>query len=275
MTFYRRPVYLDTDLLVPIANQFSIDVDTAVELTQKDTFDNNRRLSAASSLPGIANLGGEAGKVNVHELTQTRTITAHPGAALNQLIERLNEEGSAITDIDQSSIQKNSVIHLEGDWSVSPVTDTGAIFGTMLELFKENPSLINNKEVPNEFTAQLFSETKDPNGRQIVLTREKENEDQHNVIALLDSDNLIRSATEDDLEDDRTILGLVETFKVEGSFFNLEKFFMPAMPRALRRKMPLNDLYSQMAGITEGEVDKDSLKYPGPLIVIRTIAIYP
>lgn len=89
------------------------------------------------------------------------------------------------------------------------------------------------------------------------------------VIALLDSEWLVGNNTEDDLEEDRTFFGLVETFKPKGKIYSLEKHFTRGLNRTLRRKIDLKQLYESV------ELSEEDLKFHGPLVVIKVIAVYP
>ena len=142
----------------------------------------------------------------------------------------------------------------------------------MLNLFIEQIRQDPNN-IPKEVPAKLIQDALKPRptdeNQKLIFIRANESADDMTVIALLDSEWLVGNNTEDDLEEDRTFFGLVETFKPEGGFYSLEKHFTRGLNRALRRKVDLKQLYESV------ELSEEDLKFHGPLVVIKVIAVYP
>lgn len=264
---------MDKEILTPIANQWGIEVDTEVEVTARDLTDKKGGFKGKASVGGLASAGLNLGGGTEAEVSQKRTVKAHPGAALNELIEKLYLTDGLINNSEDQAISKSTLVEIEGDWEISPVTEIGAIMGHLIQLMRKDPKVIESKEMPPEFAANFVSSRTGSN-RKIVLTKIKESAEERTVVALLDSDLLVGNSSEDDLEDDKTILGLVETFKPEGSSYSLERYFSGGMARTLRRQMKSQNLYKSLGALYE-DFSEEDLTISGPLIVLRVVAVYP
>ena len=276
MRIYRDPIYLNKEALTPIANSFGIEVDTSIEVDTRDSTNKKGGFDAKATIPGTSvGAGFNIGGGTESEISQKRTVTAHPGAALNNLIEKLQEEESlidlsdkqAITK-DEQAITKSALIEIESDWELSPVTDQGRMLNLVLKQLLQNPNNIP-KKVPVELIRDALEPRPTDENQKLIFIKTSEPTNDMTVIALLDSEWLVGNNTEDDLEEDRTFFGLVETFKPEGEFYSLEKHFTRGLNRALRRKVDLKRLYESV------ELSEEDLKFHGPLVVIKVIAVYP
>ena len=269
MRIYRDPIYLDKDALTPIANSFGIEVDTSIEVDTRDLTNKKGGFDAGATIPGTSiGIKGNLGGGTESEISQKRTVTAHPGAALNNLIEKLQEEESLIDLSDEQAITKSALIEIESDWELSPVTDQGRMLNLVLKQLLQNPNNIP-KEVPVELIRDVLEPRPTDENQKLIFIRTNESADDMTVIALLDSEWLVGNNTEDDLEEDRTFFGLVEAFKPEGKVYSLEKHFTRGLNRALRRKVDSKQLYNSV------ELSEEDLKFHGPLVVIKVIAVYP
>lgn len=274
MQIYRTPFYLDTEILIPIANRWGIEVDTDIEVTAKDRTSKKGGVKGSAAVPGLGSAGIDFGSGTEGEIEHSRVVKAHPGAALNMLLDQLHGDDSLITDIENEAITKSALVEIEADWEVSPVTDTGALIRSMFQFMANNPQAINNQEVPPAFAASIISSETTTN-RKIVLNRISESDNQTRVIALLDSGLLVNNSSEDDLEDDKTILGLVETFKSEGKSYSLESFLSGGVGRALRRKVNATKMYESFGTLFGENFSEEDLQVQGPVIVLRVVAVYP
>ena len=265
---------MDTDILTPIANQWEIEVDAEIEVTARDLSNKKGGFDGKATLPGVGAAALNLGGGTEAEVSQKRVVKAHPGAALNSLIAALHRDSSVITDLESDSIEKSALAEIEGDWEVSPITDTGAMIESMISLIAKNPQLMKSTEAPPELVAGFMSPKSSPD-RKVVLTRVTESDEETKVIALLDSGCLVNGCSEDDLEDDKTVLGLVETFKPEGGSYSLERYFSGGMGRALRRQMKAENLFESMGKIYGDNFSRDDLTIAGPLVVLKVVAVYP
>ncbi len=191
MKIYRKPIYLNKEILTPIANERGIEIDTEVEVTVRDLKTKKGGLSGSGTIPGIASANLDLGRGTEGEVSQSRVVKAHPGAALNELIDDFHSAGSLITDLEGEPVSKSSLVEIEGDWEVSPVTDTGAMIGMLIQLMLKNPQAIESREVPPEIAAN-FASPQTISNRKIVLRKINESDEDTKVIALLDSELLGR-----------------------------------------------------------------------------------
>lgn len=274
MQIYRPPIYLDKEILTPIANQLGIEVDTDIEVTARDRTSKKRGFSGGGAIPGVGNARLDLGGDTEGEVAHSRVIKAHPGAALNGLIDKLRKDNLLITDLEEQTVVKSALVELEADWEISPVTDTGALIRSMIQFMSSNPQALQTEELPPAIAASIISPEAAPN-RKIVLTRVEESEEETKVIVLLDSGLLIDNHSEDDLEDDKTILGLVETFKAEGKSYSLDSFLSGGIGRALRRQIDTKKMYESLGALYGDKFSEEDLKIQGPVVVLRAVAVYP
>ena len=163
MRIYRDPIYLNREALTPIANSFGIEVDTSIEVATRDLTNKKGGFDAGATIPGTSiGIKGNLGGGTESEISQKRTVTAHPGAALNNLIEKLQEDASLIDLSDGQAITKSALIEIESDWELSPVTDQGRILNLFIEQILQNPNNIP-KKVPDKLIQDaLKSRPTDP-----------------------------------------------------------------------------------------------------------------
>lgn len=156
MSFFRMPVYLDQETLVPLANYHDIDVTADVAVTVRDLAQRGRGGGLSVGIPGMAaDLRAEGSTES--EVTQQRTIKAHPTNALNRLIDVLHQEDLLSTDLS-ATIHKHQFLEIDSEWVVSPVTEAGSLLQRLLTIFIEDPTLIHGKEPPMEVVASFFGE---------------------------------------------------------------------------------------------------------------------
>ena len=93
MSVFRSPIYLDIDLLVPLANYHDIEVMVDVALAQRDRGERTGKAGVNVGLPLPGSPGLELGgtKGSESEITQQRTVKDHPAHALNRLLDELTK----------------------------------------------------------------------------------------------------------------------------------------------------------------------------------------
>lgn len=268
MTGFRIPVYLDIDVLVPLANYHGIEVMVDVEVSE-------RMLRS-----GAANGGGkfrtgvfdaEAGgaKTTESERTESRVVRDAPASALNRLIDSLFKSGDVKTDT--GDVARRNVVELDAHWEISPATDAGALLTSLFGAAAQNPALVQSASPPPELLSAIMRP--DEQGT-VILGRDSNSDEEAAVVVLANRENVVGSWTADDLEGDRTVLGIVESFVPEGKDFELSKHLLTGVPRALRRNTNAVDLLRSVATQMGSVVDADSLVVPGPVVLIRAVAVY-
>ncbi|HET7415656.1 MAG TPA: hypothetical protein VFI97_08185 [Arthrobacter sp.] len=275
MSVFRSPLYLDTEILVPLANYHDIEVMVDVALTQRDRGERSGKAGAKAALPVPGSPGFELSrsKGSESEITQARTIKDHPSNALNRLLDELTKSNGITTDLSATAnaITRHQLVELDGDWQISPATDVGALLASMVTMVAENPTALDSSEPPAEFYSLMNSE---PTRGPVVLDTTLRGAGQMHVLVLLDSGCLVDRVSLDDLEEERTVFGQVDVFLPEGSQYSLDKFFLSGFSRAIRRSISAEQLLSGMGPSLGKPMSIDDLKIDGPLVVIKPIAIY-
>ncbi|MDV8002832.1 hypothetical protein [Rhodococcus sp. IEGM 1408] len=268
MSGFRIPVYLDLDVLVPLANYHGIEVLVDVEVSE-------RMLRS-----GAANGGGklrtglidaEAGgaRTTESERTRSRVIRDAPASALNRLVDALFKSGDVRTDT--SDVARRNVVEIDADWEISPATDAGALLTSLFGMAAQNPAMLQLASPPPELLAAIMRPAEQGT---VILSRDSNNDDEAAVIVLANRENLVGTKTADDLEGDRTVLGIVESFVPEGKDFEFAKHLLTGIPRAFRRQTNAVDLLRSVVTQVGSDVDADSLVIPGPVVLVRAVAVY-
>lgn len=280
MSQFRAPIYLDLDLLVPLADYHDIEVMVNVDVSQRNRGSSSRRLEGRVALPvpGSPSIGGGRNRDEESEVTESRTIADTPTSALNRLLDKLEKDDAVNTDAS-SSIGKRSVVDFDGDWSVSPMTDTGALLAAFFRMFASNPAAFTSgasgqaaEDVPPEVFQILAPGDNRANGP-IVLNYEPSGDGEPNIVALLSSDHLIGGHTIDDLDGERNVFGVVDALVEPGRGYSLERFLLSGIPRSLRRTINADELLRTMPSLLRSDASP-SLVLDGPLIVIKVVAVY-
>lgn len=274
MSFFRSPLYLDAEIMVPLANYHDIEVMTDVSVTQRDRGDRSGKAGIKVAVPVPGSPGIELGgsKGSEFEVTQERVVRSHPTNALNKLLDSLHGSGDLVTDLSVGSVFRHQIVEIEGEWDVSPATDVGAFLTTMMSAVVANPALMNASEPPPEIMGSLMG-SQHGQGK-VVLDAIPAGDDAPRVLVLLDSECLVGSATIDDLAEERTVFGQVDGFVSEGSVYSLLKYFLSGFSRSIRRAFPVDNLLSGFGEMLGRPVAASDLDIAGPVVVIKAIAIY-
>lgn len=273
MSVFRSPLYLDTETLVPLANYHDIEVMVDVAVTQRDRGQRSGNAAAKAGLPipgaPSVELGGSKGSES--EVTQARTVKDHPTNALNRLLDALAVSKDVTTDLSAGSITRHQLVELDGDWEISPATDIGSMLAAMVAMMAQNPSAMESSELPAEFYSLMTSA---PARGSVVLTATLDDAEEMRVLVLLDSGFLVGQTSLDDLEEERTVFGQVDTIAAEGSHYSLDKFFLSGLDRPIRRAVDVEQMLEAMGKGFGRPMTMDDLKVQGPLVVLKAIAIY-
>ena len=126
--------------------------------------------------------------------------------------------------------------------------------------------------MPDDVAASLL--TQGGSHGQVVLESDDGDGDDLRAIVLLDGGNVLAGHSLQDLEGDRAVFGQVDTLVDAGKTFSLEKFFLSGFSRAIRRSLDTTEMLEGFSGITGRKVDSSVIEVPGPLVVVRAIAVY-
>ena len=267
MSFFRTPSYLDLGTLTALADSHGIEVAPDTEVTTRDLGQRSRGASANVNIPVVTSFqaGISGSKGTESELIQKQTIKAHPTKTLNQVLDQLHRDDSITTDVIKNGASKGQVVEIDEDWVISSATDTGHLVNKIIEPLMANPSLLDGGQAPNEVIASVM--TSEITSGPIILEYEHPHPES-NVIVILNAENILEGYSSDDLEGDLTIFGTVQRTLGVNRTFSLERYFLPKISRVARRAIDLKQM------LRDSPLEVSSLEIPGPVIVVRAIAIY-
>lgn len=269
MSLFRSPIHLDLETLVPLANFHNIEVMTDVSLSERDLGKKGANAGLKMGIPGGPNIEAGGSGAKESEVTQARTVQDHPASALNRLLDDL-ATADELSDLQAGTVFKRQLVELDREWQVSPATDIGDLLEGLVRLMVSNPAAMDSKEMPPEAMSLMAGES--ARGTVVLETEEKDAEGR-SIIVLLSADDLTAKSTIDDLEGDRNVFGLVHEIVPEMKQYSLEKVFLTGFSRSIRRAFNTKDLLSLAAALNR-PISEDDLAVPGPLIVIKAVAVY-
>jgi len=269
MSLFRSPIHLDLETLVPLANFHNIEVMTDVSLSERDLGRKGANAGLKMGIPGGPNLEAGGSGTKESEVTQARTVKDHPASALNRLLDDLTRAGE-LSALEEGAVVKRQLVELDREWEVSAATDIGALLEGLVRLMISNPAVMDAQEMPPEVMSIISG---GPAGGTVVLGTNETDPDGRSIIVLLSADDLTAKNTIDDLEGDRTVFGLVHEIVPEMQEYSLEKVFLAGISRSIRRALKTNDLLKLAAALNR-PISEGDLAVPGPLIVIKAVAVY-
>jgi len=275
MSFFRSPLYLDLEVLVPLANYHDIEVMTDLEVTQRDR--GNRSFggeagAAVSIVPGAPSIKFRAGKGNESEVTQTRSVKDHPTDSLNRLVDKLQKDELLTTDLAQA-VAKRQLVEVERAWGISQATDVGSLLTGLFAFIARDPSILARKEPPDELF-DLMTSPGQAGGAVVLDSAEGDTAEDVRVLTLLDAGGLVGNHGLDDLEGEMAVFGQVEALMSDTQSYSLERFLLSGVSRTFRRSISVNDLLAGFGKLGGRNFTSDDLQIKGPLVVIKGIAIY-
>lgn len=269
MSLFRSPIYLDLETLVPLANFHDIEVMTDVSLSERDLGRKGANAGLRMGIPGGPTLEAGGSGSKEFEVSQARTVTDHPTSALNRLLDDLLA-ANQLSDLADGAVFKRQLVELDREWNVSAATDIGSILEGLVRVMVNNPLAMNSQEVPPEAMSVM---TGGSTSGTVVLETEEEDSEGRKIIVLLTADDLVAKSTIDDLEGDRSVFGLVHEIVPPNKRYSLEKVFLAGFSRSIRRTINTKVLLSLGAALNQ-PISEEDLDIPGPLIVIKAVAIY-
>lgn len=275
MSVFRSPLYLNTEILVPLANYHDIEVMTDIAVSQRDLGARSGKAAVNVSIPVPGAPGVEVGgsKGSETEVTQDRVVRAHPANALNRVLDTLAQEDDLTRGFTGTeAVMRHQLVEIDRDWEVSPATDIGSMLTSMMAAFSENPAVMEEEEAPPELIASMMGSR--PTRGQVVLDASVDDDQSPRVLVLLDSDYLVGQTTLDDLAEDRTVFGQVDTFTPAGSEYSLEKFFLSGFGRAIRRAISVEEMIAGLGPMLGRPTTRADLVVGGPVVVVKAIGIY-
>jgi len=187
----------------------------------------------------------------------------------------------ALVDLAQdpeAALARFTVLQLEGDLGLSPITELAAILSAFLPSFIE-AAATGDKQFEPDFTQ--FAQAVMGRGTAPEFAHVYDMDaDGRDFMVMVDPRWLIGGTEPDDLEGDLTVLGTVDRLVEEGKELSLARYVMPTMSRTMRRAMGkkgedgLVDVLKGFGDATGQEVNENPLIVTGPLVIVEPIAIY-
>lgn len=270
LSLFRSPIYLDLETLVPLANFHNIEVMADVSLSERDLGKKGANAGLRMGIPGGPTIEAGGSGSREFEVAQARTVKDHPTSALNRLLDDLAEAGQ-LSDLEDGAAFKRQLIELDRDWNVSAATDIGSTLEGLVRVMVSNPAAMSSPEMPPEAMSIMAGGS--TSSGTVVLETDEEDSEGRKIIVLLAADDLLAKSTIDDLEGDRTVFGLVHDIVPQDKQYSLEKVFLAGFSRSIRRTFKTKDLLSLGVALNQ-PIGEDDLDIPGPLIVIKAVAVY-
>ena len=269
---FRSPIYLNLNALADVADAYDLDTREVVEVRERNA--RSRALGGGLGA-GPARIEGDRGSEAETEETYSRKRSAI--SLLDQVLERAHQDGDVVVDAT-TGVSRNSLVEFEGHLRSSSATEFVEVIRMMLPMM---PSLVSAQTGPPEQAAmmqQVLNEIANEDNPSLWEV-DHEMPELPRVLVKMSRQHLWRDQTMDDLDGEHTVLALVDQIVPESGEFSLERHLLPGTNRALRRVMS----GSAMEGMLQSVMKlpganptgvAPSLRVPGPLYVVNTIAVY-
>lgn len=269
---FRRPLYLDLEALVDLADWADIGLPDAAEIEQI----RRRRHGGKVGISKVLNAGYEGGKEDETRVRFTEEF--RPVRALNIVLDALAEEG-ALTDLDaerEAAISRDSVVLIEGDLQMSPLTEIGQLLSALMPSATEALGRGEEPTMDQTALARALLAGETPEGP-LVFDLKPFDEHPRRYLVIGHSTAVVDSA--DDLVDELRVLATVKRLVRAGASRSLDRYVLPNVSRAFRRAMSGNALEDLLSGSTdvigrEIEDPQQALQLDGPAAILEPIAIF-
>lgn len=270
-TMLVNPVYLDQDMLVTLASRFGLDV-ADVNVTRRTN--RSRKRAARGSLAGV---GGEVGGGGENERTETTSEAYDPLHTLVEVIDRLDEEGlpDARGDTDQT-IRQGTLVGVEGDLIVSPLTAAARIMSVMVPQLLEQSSLGRGSDFKLHEAQALRQFLSADLGEEVTAILEMPEAD-HRVVVLAEPAGIVSGL--DDLEDDLRVIGTAHRVVRADRSKSLASHVLGGLSREARKAIGDAGVIDLISGLPDGLIEWDgdiesAVVVRGPAIIIKPLVIY-
>ncbi|MGI9018930.1 MAG: DUF6414 family protein [Euzebya sp.] len=257
------PKYLDTQLAESILDASGIDLPSSTQVETVTT-----RARSGSGKLGLPALTAERGGESTSERKESYVRATPPSKLLEGALGELRGIDQLI-DLAADpgyTVPRRGIVEVSGDIIASEISDVSELMQSFSTLLASGT--LDLGDVPPEFLAMLAGPGA---SAPILLTMES---DRHSFLVKGFSSNLVGDTTVDDLEGDLTMLAYVENVLSGDQAHPLDRYVLPGMSRAMRRKIGREQLLALLDGVLQDGTSVD-LDYHGPGIVVRAVSIYP
>ena len=275
---FRNPLMLDFDLLQSIADQVGVDMPTSTDITRRTR---GETAGTGGIRAHVVEVGGSKSKEE--EVTESyRTEAPNPVAAMNQIIDHLVQD-DRIGDLSgdpNAAVTRHDLIELEATLNLSPAVSIGQLMSRVMPMMLAAAAAggdagdLDNAEL---MTALLATETLEELPS-IAFEAEPTETSERQFLVLADPGNLVRRYKVEDLQDDLTVFGVVHRLVPAGKTFSLRRMMAPGsnplVQTALAQSGLNEQLMEMMTPLLGRAVDMSNIDVPGPLVVVKPVAIY-
>lgn len=276
----RRPVYLDAETLMALADYHDLGVARLTEVVEKAV--KKRSASAKASWGGVLSGGGELGK-DV-EMQTSYTIAPSEKASVSKVIDGLIAGGYTVETSPEATLKKDDIVEVEGQVRLTAASLAGKMFYVLQKYLESTDQDIQDLDftdiAPEVMT--LFQSVY--LGNELVpiplLVEVAGTTLAPRVLVNLRPNLFVESAMVDQVEGERRVLGTVRNLVYEGheGYLSTEEWLLSGWEYLLKRL-----LMTQISGKLEEMVDTLDIDLPakdvhawvkGPAVVIDAVAIY-
>lgn len=275
----RRPVYLDAETLMALADYHDLDVAQLTEVVEKSS---KKRSANAKAGFGMLTGGGELGK-DV-ELQTSYTIEPSEKATVSKIIDGLIAGGHTVAASPEATLQKDAIIEVEGEVQLTAASLAGKILYVLrkyLESTEQDIRHLDFGEVESEVLT-LFQAVYV--GNELVpiplLVEVAGTELKPRVLVNLRPNLFVESAMMDQIEGERRILGTIRNIVGEGNhgYLSTEEWLLSGWEYLLKRMV-----MTQIDDTVQDLVDALAVDLPakdvyawidGPAVILDAVAIY-
>lgn len=276
----RRPVYLDAETLSALADYHNLDVDRLTQVVEKAV--KKRSANAKASFPGILSAGAEIGK-DV-ELQTSFTITPNEKASISKAIDGLIAGGHVIEPTPNATLVKDSIIEIEGRIKITAASLAGKVLYILRRFLDLNDADITELSF-DDIEPDVMKLAQDVFVRNelvpIPILVQVENTGlAPDVFVNLSPNLFVDSATSDQIEGERHILGTVRTLIPEGKdgYMSAENWLLPNWEYLMRRHLMtrIEDTVKDLVKALDIDLSakKVSAWIKGPAVVLDAVAVY-
>lgn len=276
----RRPVYLDAETLMALADYHDLGVARLTEVVEKAI--KKRSASAKASWGGVLSGGGELGR-DV-EMQTSYTIAPREKASVSKVIDELVAGGYTVETSPEATLKKDDIVEVEGQVRLTAASLAGKMLYVLRKYLEATDQDIQDLDftdiAPEVMT--LFQSVY--LGNELVpiplLVEVAGTTLAPRVLVNLHPNLFVEAAMVDQIEGERRVLGTVRNLVHEGheGYLSTEEWLLSGWEYLLKRL-----LMTQISGKLEEMVDTLDIDLPakdvhswvqGPAVVIDAVAIY-
>lgn len=274
----RHPVYLDAETLNALADYYELATAPSKKIVEKSTKKSSAGIAAPFGITAQAGLGKSI------EFQSSYTITPSEKASVSKVIDGLIASGNVVTASPDATLAKDYIAEVEGNIRLTAASLAGKMFYVLkkyLESIDQNIIDLNFVNIEPE-VMQIFQSIY--LGNELVsipiLVDIVNSGFSPRILANLRPNMFVDSATSNQIEGERRVLGTVRTLIKGGDdgYLSTEEWLFPNWEYLMKRV-----LMTKVNNFVKELIKKLDIEFPaedvdswikGPAVILDTIAIY-